>query len=169
MNNLQSTNFSNGAYILLPRKCRNSLTLSIPKKIDKKTEIYNIFQKTLEQAHNDFKIYIIGINDTDDELYKLQNNNTNNINNTNIMNEIIDDNREKKYISYTYDIVYFMVPKELIIQLENMGACCLKFYIGYSENTSEYKILTGQPTYDMVSMHNYEGLFRPYSHIANIS
>lgn len=169
MNNLQSSNFSNGTYILLPRKCRNSLVLSIPKKIDNQTQLYNIFQKTLEEAHNDFKIYVIGVNYTDDELYKLQNSNINNIttNTNNIINDNTDNRENNK--KYIYDIVYFMVPKQLIIQLENMGACCLKFYIGYSEDTSEYKILTGAPTLDMVSMHDYGGLYRPYSYITNIS
>lgn len=120
--------YSKRIICLLPKQCRQIIQLTIPKKIDNQDKLYEMFNLALEKTYWSSKIYIVSV--------KLDNNsdNSNNSNNN----------------SYAYNIVYFIVPKELVHQFENTGAYLISYYIGHSDNITEYQISDNPPTLDMI-------------------
>lgn len=130
--------YSKKIICLLPKPCRQIIQLTIPKKIDNQDKLYGMFTEALEKNYWNSKIYVVSV--------------------------ILDPNAN----SYAYNIVYFIVPKELVHQFDNTGAYQVSYYIGHSENVTEYKISDTPPTFDKVCC-TIEGQHLPFSWIALIS
>lgn len=132
---------------LLPNACRNELTISLPREINDQEVLFKTFTTSLETQYKTMKIYILSIRRHSDKLYQLEMN-------------IVSKNTDKQYY---YDIVYIIIPKELIAKFENESINHIKFYIGKSKNTKEFVILDQAPTLDMISTKNSEGINRPFA------
>lgn len=161
--NLQNTNMLGSLYhqvyslfkdvvCLVPEYCRRTITITIPKKIENQEILYNSFTDSLQSQYSNFKVYVMSIRCNHDELYQLE------------MGISGDDINDKQY---AYDIVYLIIPKELIYKFENENIHCIKYYVGTSKNNSEFKILNKAPTLDMISASENDKPL-PYSWRANM-
>jgi len=130
--------YSKKIICLLPKQCRHTIQLTIPKKIENQDKLYEMFTLALEKNYMNSKIYVVSV--------------------------ILDPNSNE----YAYNIIYFIVPKELVHQFENTGAFQVSYYIGHSDNITEYKITDTPPTIDMICC-TVDGQHLPFSYIALIS
>ena len=138
---------------LVPQNSRRSVRITIPKKIENQEILYNSFTDSLQSQYSNCKVYIMSIRCNHDELYQLE------------MGISKDDVNDKQY---SYDIVYLIIPKELIYRFESENINCIKYYIGTSKNNTEFKILNKAPTLDMISAYeNHKPL--PFSWRVNMS
>ena len=62
----------------------------------------------------------------------------------------------------SYKIVFLKVLKELVNGLYLSGVRTANFYVGYSENTKEYPLLTGPPEDDKIAKCDRENVNIPY-------
>lgn len=162
--NLQNTNMLGSLYhqvyslfkdvvCLVPEYCRRTITITIPKKIENQEILYNSFTDSLQSQYSNFKVYVMSIRCNHDELYQLE------------MGISKDDVNDKQY---SYDIVYLIIPKELIYRFESEHINCIKYYVGTSKNNSEFKILNKAPTQDMISAYENDKPL-PFSWRVNMS
>ena len=140
---------------LLPYMCRQELIITIPKEIKDQDALNQMFTESIQGQYPNHKIYMMSIRCTKDILYKLENNIT------------IDNSTKPKEIKY--HIIYLIIPKELLSNLETNNISSIAFYVGKSENQNEYKIIDKAPTLDMISTENNNGKKLPFSLIAIIS
>jgi len=138
---------------LLPQQSRQSTFVTIPKKIDNKDILHNMFTQSIQIQYPNHKIYIISIRCTHDKLYKLEYGEE-------------DSMQESKY---HYNIIYLIIPKDLIIQFESNGICRVGFYVGKSNNPNEYKILDKPPLINIISTEDKKGRKLPFSVVVNLS
>ena len=138
---------------LLPQTCRKITSVTLPKKIDNNDVLYKTFSEAIQMQYNTSKTYIMSIRGRFENLYKLELG----------ISEVEDNSKE-----YIYDIVFIIVPKELIYKLEREGVHCVKYYVGKSENSREVKILNEAPTLDMISTKD-SNISVPFSFRVNIS
>tara|TARA_A100001011_G_scaffold311667_1_gene328799 strand:- start:5522 stop:6037 length:516 start_codon:yes stop_codon:yes gene_type:complete len=138
---------------LLPNACREQITVSLPREIHDLDLLFKTFSESLQLQYTKMKIYVLSIRAQSDKLYQLEMN-------------IVSKNDDKQYY---YDIVYIMVPKELIYKFENEGINHIIFYIGKSKNKNEFKILNGTPSLDIISTENSQGTPLPFSWGINLS
>lgn len=139
---------------LLPETCRKILTITLPKKIENNELLYKTFSESVQLQFNTSKSYIMSIRGRFENLYKLELG----------ISEVEDNSKE-----YIYDIVFIIVPKELIYKLENEGVHCIKYFVGKSQNSKEFKILDRIPTLDMISTTTDNNIKVPFSFRVNIS
>lgn len=138
---------------LLPNACREEITVSLPRAIEDQDLLFKTFSESIQLQYTKMKIYVLSIRAQSDKLYQIEMN-------------IISKNNNKQYF---YDIVYIMVPKELIYKFENESINHIIFYIGKSKNNNEFKILDKSPTLDMISTENIHGIPLPFSWGINLS
>ena len=138
---------------LLPEQSRQSTFVTIPRKIDDQDILHNMFTQSIQLQYPNHKIYIMSIRCTHDELYKLEYGEE-------------DSMQESKY---HYNIIYLIIPKDLIIQFESNGICRVGFYVGKSSNPNEYKILDKPPLINIISTEDKKGRMLPFSLVANLS
>ena len=138
---------------LVPQDSRRSITITIPKKIENQEILYNSFTDSLQSQYSNFKVYVMSIRCNHDELYQLE------------MGISRDDINDKQY---AYDIVYLIIPKELIYKFESEHINCIKYYVGTSKNNSEFIILDKPPTLDMISVYENDKPL-PFSWRVNMS
>ena len=138
---------------LVPKDCRRCITITVPKKIENQEILYNSFTDSLQLQYSNFKVYVMSIRFNHDELYQLE------------MGISKDDVNDKQY---SYDIVYLIIPKELIYRFESEHINCIKYYVGTSKNNSEFKILNKAPTQDMISAYENDKPL-PFSWRVNMS
>lgn len=138
---------------LLPEQSRQSTFVTIPRNIDDKDILHNMFKQSIQLQYPNHKIYIMSIRCTHDELYKLEYGEE-------------DSMQESKY---HYNIIYLIIPKDLIIKFESNDIYRVGFYVGKSSNPNEYKILDKQPLIDIISTEDKKGRMLPFSLVANLS
>ena len=136
---------------LLPKTCREVLKVSLKKKIENQDMLFNIFSESIQCQYSTSKIYILSIRCITDETYLLENKCTQ-VNN-----------------NYIYHIIFISVPKDLIYKLENENIHCIKYYIGKSNNSTEFKILNEAPHLNMLSTGDSDGNYLPFSWLVNMS
>ena len=138
---------------LLPEQSRQSTFVTIPTSITDQDALYSIFTQSIQLQYPNHKIYIMSIRCTQDELYKLE------------YGEEDSMHESKNH----YNIIYLIIPKKLISQLESNGICRVGFYVSNSTDANEYKILDNPPLINMISTEDKKGKKLPFSLVANLS
>lgn len=138
---------------LLPEQCRQSTFVTIPREINDQDTLHNMFKQSIQLQYPNHKIYIMSIRCTHDELYKLEYGEQ-------------DSMQESKY---HYNILYLIIPKDLIIKFESNSICRVGFYVGKSNNPNEFKILDNAPLINMISTEDKKGRMLPFSLVVNLS
>lgn len=128
---------------LLPKPCREVLNVSLKKKIENRDMLYKVFSDSIQSQYSTSKTYILSIISITDEKWVHEN--------------------------YIYNIVFIAVPKDLIYKLENENIHTIKYYIGKSNNSTEFKILNEAPHLNMLSTGDSDGNYLPFSWLVNIS
>jgi hypothetical protein len=123
------------AICLLPRNCRQGMSISIPQDVPTERFLH-IIEKSLEEQMPTNNIWVMSIEQDTDET-----------------------DQETRYV---YSVVYLCVPKQLTDKLRTGGFTNVQFYVGLSENEREYSILDGIPLNSQVATHNREGMSYPY-------
>ena len=125
------------AICLLPRNCRKFTDITIPKFISNE-EFLPVIEESLREQMPSANIWVVSIDQKD---------------------EPGGEGQDTKYI---YNVVHFVVPKHLTENLKAAGITNIKFYIGLSENESEYPILNGLPHRSQIATHNRKGDLLPH-------
>ena len=144
--------------VLLPETYRKILKLSLPKKIEDKDVLYKTISESIQLQYNSSKIYILSIIKEFDEIYKIDIDSSNS-----------ESNKKKVYY---YNIIYIIVPKDLIYKLENEGINSIKYYIVKSDTTggqTQIKFSNRLPSLDMISTMGENNMYLPFSWRVNIS
>lgn len=128
---------------LLPKTCREVLKVSLKKKIENRDTLYKIFSESIQCQYSTSKIYILSIICITDEKWVHEN--------------------------YIYHIIFISVPRDLIYKLENENIHSIKYYIGKSNNSTEFTILNKVPDLNMLSTSDSDGNYLPFSWLVNIS
>ena len=128
---------------LLPKTCREVLKVSLKKKIENRDTLYKIFSESIQCQYSTSKIYILSIICITDEKWVHEN--------------------------YIYHIIFISVPRDLIYKLENENIHSIKYYIGKSNNSTEFTILNNVPDLNMLSTSDSDGNYLPFSWLVNIS
>ena len=138
---------------LLPNTSRKLIKVGLPKKIENMDILYKTFSESIESQYNTSKIYMMSIRGTFDKMYQLELG----------ISDVPDNSKQ-----YYYDIVFIIVPKELIYKLENEGVHCIKYYVGKSQNSADFKILDSIPPLNMISTTD-NMMHLPFSWRVNLS
>ncbi len=138
---------------LVPEQCRQSVFVTIPKVINNQDTLYEMFTKSIQGQYPNHKIYIMSVRCTHDKLYKLE------YGEEDCMNEQ----------NGHYNIIYLIIPKDLIRNFELNSMCRIAFYVGKSNNQNEYKILDNPPLIDIISTEDKKGRMLPFSYGINLS
>ena len=129
---LEESNYETLYHILLPRKSRMSLLVSVP----------NIY---LDNFDNSIRCSL-NITYPDSYIYILE------------IKKEIDETSSNIFCT----VVYINITKELIYKLLLYECYKCKFYVGLSENEQEVSILNSPPLNIEIAFTNYQGNEVPY-------
>ena len=138
---------------LVPEQCRQSVFVTIPRVIKDQDALYDMFTKSIQGQYPNHKIYLMSVRCTHDELYKL---------------EYGEEDGMHEQSSH-YNIIYLIIPKDLIRNFELNSMCRVAFYVSKSNNQNEYKILDNSPQLNIISTEDKKGRMLPFSYIINLS
>ena len=127
--------------------------VKIPKVIKDQDTLYDMFNKSIQGQYPNHKIYIMSVRCTHDELYKL---------------EYGEEDSMHEQNSH-YNIIYLIIPKDLIRNFELNSMCRVAFYVGKSNNQNEYKILDNSPQLNIISTEDKKGRMLPFTYVINLS
>ena len=127
-------NLNNFCSVLLPRKNRKAIGLSIPDEVDIDLSIRSI-NTSLQSVYKNSLISIL-------ESKFIGNNSKESLNN--------------------YEVIFLVIPNEFINKLKTFGYKSFQAFVGFDENQEEYKILNNEPDDHEIAFKNLEGILSPF-------
>ena len=121
-------------YILLPRKNRLTIVISIPDKIEINLAIKSI-NSSLQKTYDNSLVSIL-------ESKHIDHNNIDNVN--------------------EFKVIFLIIPNELIDKLKKIGCQSFQAFIGFSEDQTEYKLINKEPDDKDIAFENYDNQKCPF-------
>lgn len=130
-------------FCLIPSNWRHVFVLSLPKQIPDQDNLYKVVKQALQMQFANSKVYIMSVS-------------------------LVPESPKSNQNSFSYQVIFLQIPKELINKLEIADMCNVNFYVG-NFNTSEAKILNIAPTLDMINTKDEYGNYIPFCHGVHLS